>query len=271
MSTELTKSAGQERPAFLTTNTPVLGTEGMAEKVRPSFMKIVQKQSSDQLIELFGSGSIILTPDNELVCKADEVVSFVCLFHFTEFCKWAPIALKGTEPMIADRSFDPKSTIAIKSQSPSTWAEDHPNYPGSEKHQYKYREHLNFIIKLLDPEHAHREPVLISFSKTNYSVGQRLLKLILQRRASIFAGRYQIGVRMREGQENQWRVYTVDIDREASWVADETEFKLYEDAFSYYKDLHKKRELASDYDADEDSEEAVVVDADEEGSDEVPY
>lgn len=249
MSTEIAKT--EDRPSFLQESAPV-GTDGLASKVRPSFVKIVQKQSNDEMIDLFGTGSIILSPDMELVCRADELATFVPLFYYVEYCKWAPLALKGQEPMIVERTFDPKHPVAIRSQSPATWKEDHPSHPGNPKYQYHYREHLNFIIKLTDEEHLHREPVLLSFSKTNYSVGQRLAKLVLQRRASIFAGKYDLGVRVRESAENAWRVYTIDNSQGGSWVSDKAEYDSYAAAHEYYKELQKSRDLDVSYDDESD-------------------
>ena len=90
-----------------------MGTQLVQQKIKPPFLKIVQKQSGDELHAEFGIGSAILVPDRTLVLAPDaEAVRIVPLFFFIEYLKFSPLALKGVEPMIAERSLDPASHVA---------------------------------------------------------------------------------------------------------------------------------------------------------------
>jgi len=254
----------ESRPAFLAERGQV-GTEGLNRKVRPSRTKIVQKNSSDALLEKFSAGTIIVNPDEIPLCLADEVTGFVPLMWYSEYCKMSANALRGTEPYVVERSYDERSPIAIKASSPQTWSEPHPKYADNPKYNYRYVEYMNFIILLTDPEFEHIDPLLLSFGKTNYSSGQRLAKLILQRRASIFAGKYELGTRIRENQENSWRVYTVDNNKDGGWVADGVLYDKLAQMSDYFSKLHESRDLEAEYEDDVVDTEATTVPAGETG------
>jgi hypothetical protein len=145
----------KSRPSYLAELTPEelkQGTEDLGRLIRPSFVKIVQAMTASEVKKQFGEGAIILSPDLIGLANPETKISFVPIVQYTEYCKWAPLALKGSEPMIAERSFDPRSPVAIKSQSPSTWSEPHPKDPANPKMRYRYQEHTNYIIKLVKGE-----------------------------------------------------------------------------------------------------------------------
>lgn len=259
MSNELTPTAKgllaqlPEKPAFLAELDNRQGTEGLSRVVRPSFVKIVQKQSSDELLAKYAPGTIILTPDNIPLTNPSvegSAARFVPLMFYTEYCKWSSILLKGVEPMIVERSFDPQSSVAIKSQSQATWSERHPSYPNDDKYNYRYCEHLNYIIKLVEPDLMETDPVLISFVRTGYTVGQRLAKLILSRKAPLYAGVYKLSSRVKEGQGNTWRIYSVENNDAAPWVDDPELFAAFKAAHEQFHEFVRQRILATDYDAD---------------------
>jgi hypothetical protein len=243
------------RPAFLSTTIVGAGTEGLANIVRPSFVKIVQKNSSDELLDKFGIGAIILTPDMLQLAPPEGTLSFVPILHFVEFCKWSPMKLRNTEPMIVERSFDRNSSVAKKATNSKLWREDHPHHVGDKDYSYRYVEHLNFLIKPSDPESRHLDPMLVSFCKTGYSAGQRLGKLILNRKADIYACQFSLGTRTREGAENKWKVFTVE-NHEQPWVTDEDVFNQCKDLHDFAFELLRKKQLDMNYEAD------VVDDAD---------
>ena len=256
MSTELIP-VNDERPSFLAETQSSAGLEGLASKVRPSFVKIVQKNANDELLEKFDPGQIILTPDMTAITEVDGVVPFTPIMWYSEFCKWAPIKLKGVEQMIVARTFDMNNPIAIKSQSSATWSEPHPQHANDPKYNYRYCEHMNFVVKIMREDLLNLEPVLLSFVKTNYSVGQRLAKLALQKQASLYSGVYELGTRQRQNSENQWRVFTVDNYSKGSWVQDKALYDYLESAHNFYQDMLKRRGLETQYDEeviDEDTQ-----------------
>ncbi len=235
------------------------GTEGLGRIVRPSFCKIVQKMSNDELTEKYGVGAIILTPDMVLLTTGREgakPASFAPVLFYTEYCKWSANALKGQEPMIVERSFDPKSHVALKSQSSATWSEPHPQHVSDPKFNYRYCEHANFIIKLTDPEFMDTDPVLLSFYKTSYQAGQRLGKLCLARKAPVFAGQYVLSTRDKENSQGTFKVYTVDNHPDPwtdPFLCEELE-KMHDD---FYK-LQSNRELDTQYDEEQFVEAAAT-------------
>ena len=233
-----------DKPAFLA-DKQMVGLEGVSRIVRPSMIRIVQKNSSDELTERFAAGSIILMPDSMLLGDPETPVEFVPIMFFQEYCKWSPMKLKGIEPMIKERTFDPNSSTARKAQNPETWSESHPQHPGDEKFNYRYVEHLNFLVKLAGEAFRHLDPVLVSFAKTNYTVGQRLGKLMMARQASIFAGKYVLGTRTRDGQETSWKVYTVD---NAGWNNDEDVYNQCAAIHDQAVELIKSKQIDLNYD-----------------------
>jgi len=106
------------------------GTEELGHYVIPARLKIVQKQSSDELLQEFGQGYVIIMKGDgsaEEVAKmkfdekgnpvSSEGFNFVPLFFFVEYVCWNPIQLKGVAPAIRSRSLDPRSEVALKAKS----------------------------------------------------------------------------------------------------------------------------------------------------------
>jgi hypothetical protein len=240
----------QERPAWLADPTETKGTEGLSRIVRPSFVKLIQKMSNDDLVQKYGVGAIILSPDDILLTGGGEQhapAKFVPILYYPEWCKWSANALKGIEPMIVERTFDMKSPVAMKSQSAVTWSEPHPNHPQDPKMNYRYCEHANFIVKLTDEDLLHTDPVLISFVKTSYKTGSRLGKLALARHAPLFACQYNLSSRDQENQQGKFKVFTVENHPTEPWAPE----SLYNDLAKMHDDFYEllqKRQLETQYD-----------------------
>lgn len=229
------------------------GTEDLGRIVRPSFVKIVQGMSATELKKAFGEGAIVLTPDQLLLAAPDEKTPFIPIVFYTEYCKWAPIGLKGVETMIPERSFDPKSPVALKAQSPATWSEKHPKYPNEEKMNYRYQEHLNFILKLADPTFAAIPPVLISFARSNYQAGQTLGRLALRRKAPLYSQQFLLGTKEKPNQKGgggTYRVYTIEDDSEQMW-ANESNYAITSMLHDEFFELIQSRRLQAEYDNEE--------------------
>ena len=137
-------------------------------RVVPRF-KIIQATTDTELKKNFGEGSIIIRPGDALICKFEEKpesFDFVPLFFFVEWAMWRD--LKGTGPMILDRSHDPTSELATKSKRADTRKE---LYPGHEEYQDKdklynsYVEHLRFIGVIYGDHPLVGTPVTLSFER----------------------------------------------------------------------------------------------------------
>ena len=130
-------SVPADAPAFMQDD-QMMGTEVVSKKIKPPYLKIIQKQSSDELVDEFGKGSAILAPDRILILTADsDPVRIVPVFFFVEYLKMAPIVLKDVEPMIVERSFDPTSEVARRATDRRLWTEKHPNHPDDPTYIYK--------------------------------------------------------------------------------------------------------------------------------------
>ena len=249
MSSEIAKS--EKRPAFLVEQQPQ-GLEGLSDIVRPSFVKIVQNMTEEALVDEFGIGAIILTPDRRLISSGGEAggVAFVPLLYYTEWVKMTSIKLKNVEPMIVERSFDPQSTVAKKASSERTWSEPHPNHPNDEKYNYRYCENLNFIIKFIEEDLMDVEPVLLTLNRTSFVTGQKLAKLALARKHSLFGGVYLLSTRTREGEYTP-KMYTVENHPITPWVTDQALFEQLKKAHEDYDQKLKDRLIVADYDEDD--------------------
>lgn len=247
-----------DRPTFLVEQTDREGTEGLKKIVRPSMVKIVQKMSADELLSQFGMGSMILTPDQLLLSKFGEEngFPFVPILHWIEWCKWTSIRLKGQESMIKERTLDDRHPLAKLCQNEATWVEMHPQYPNDPKYAYRNCEHLNFLVQLWDPDLRHMDPVLVSFVRSNHSMGRRLGKMILNRQASIYAGVYRLFTKNKKGTETDYPAFGVanNSDDLGAWVDSPEAFKALQERHHYFADLYRNDGFEAGYD------EAVVVD-----------
>lgn len=272
--TELAKpSAGamalaKDRPQWLAEKgSEMKGVAELQQVVRPSFVKMVQKMSNEELTERFGVGALVLTPEMVLLTRGGEEnppVAFCPILFYIEYCKWAPITLKGSEPMIVDRTFDPKHPVALKTQSSATWSEPHPKHPNDPKFNYRYCQHLNYIIKLTDEQFISTDPVLVSFVKTSFGAGARLGKLIMSRKADIFTGQYTLSTRDKENAQGKFKVMVAENHPTEPWIGGE----MYDELAKMHdeiRDALEKRRLETQYD-DEVVEEAVFEQTNSTGS-----
>lgn len=253
------------RPTWLgDVNREAKGLEGLSKVVRPSTLKIVQKNSSDELTEKFSVGSMILLPEQLLLADKDSNIIIVPILYYREFIKWAPIALKNVEAAIQGRTFDENSEIGKKARNPALWSEKHPQHPDDKKYNYRYVEHLNFIVKTVSPELIDLDPFVVSFAKTNYVTGTRFAKLALSRKAPLFAGQYSLGTRVREGAENSWRINTIENHIEQPWLSDESLYNACAQLHDDFVALREKQALETQYDQ-EDVVDAEIVSAGDTG------
>ena len=104
----------------------VLGLDALKQYVVPPFIKIIQKQAGDELLEHFGSGDVILSPANAMIAEMprankgrpldDATTSFkiVPVLFYPEWLTWNPIELKAAEQSILYRTLDPNDPIVAK-------------------------------------------------------------------------------------------------------------------------------------------------------------
>lgn len=157
--------------------------------------KIIQPTTDAELTEQFGVGSCIVRPGDTLVSqfKLNQDGSGLTSFHFVPLffvCEWAKWRdLKGTGPMILERSSDPGSDVARRSKSAELRSE---LYPGQEhiddeksKMYFKYVEHLRFIGVIYGDHPLAGTPVTLSFERGEWRQGKNFISAISMRRETI--------------------------------------------------------------------------------------
>lgn len=151
--------------------------------------KIIQATSDGELIKNFGVGTAIIRPGDAMICKHGEnpdSFDFVPLFFFREWAKWRD--LKGTGPMVLDRSFNPTSLLAQNSANSDLRKE---LYAGQEslddksKMYYAYVEHLRFIGVIYGEHPLVGIPVTLSFERGEWGQGKNFISAVSLRRQII--------------------------------------------------------------------------------------
>ena len=160
----------------------------MEHRTVPRF-KIIQATSDTDLIKNFGVGTVIVRPGDAMICKFEEEPKdfcFVPLFFFVEWAKWRD--LKGSGPMILDRTHNATSEIAQKSKNADSRRE---LYEGQENAQeidklyYSYVEHLRFIGVIYGDHPLVGTPVTLSFERGEWGQGKNFISAISLRRQTI--------------------------------------------------------------------------------------
>lgn len=148
--------------------------------------KILQATTNNDLLKNFGVGSCIVRPGDTLVAKYGEEPStfeFVPLYFMTEYAKWRD--LKGSGPMILERSVDPGSELARKAASSDLRKELYPGMDGvpeDNKMYYSYVEHLRFIGVIYGDHPLAGTPVTLSFERGEWRQGKNFISAVSLRR-----------------------------------------------------------------------------------------
>lgn len=231
------------------------GLEVLKQYVTPRRLKIVQRNSDEELLTTFFQGDIIVHPDNELVCsmKRDKQgrptgesdgFLFTPLYMFLEFCTWNPFKLKGKEPAIINRSTDPHGRIAMKARNPETRFEQHPKDPSL---QIRHVEHLNFVVAIEGVNDD--EPVLLTFDRGDHRAGRQFCDLVVNRKGSLYGGVYAADLVLRENDHGMW--WGVDVSNpsieDSPPFVDEVTYKKYKALHQYYLELHQGSTLRPEY------------------------
>lgn len=152
--------------------------------------KIVQATTEQELQGSFGVGSCVVRPGDALVAKFNaepKTFDFVPLFFVCEYAKWRD--LKGTGPMILERSADPGSDLARRAKSAELRKEAYPNQnhiaDEKDKMYYSYVEHLRFIGVIYGDHPLAGTPVTLSFERGEWRQGKNFISAITMRREEV--------------------------------------------------------------------------------------
>ena len=273
VSQDITKVSPQfELPAYMG-GEKVTGLEALKQFIVPPFIKIIQKQSGDELLKLFGSGDVILSPMNAYITEmprdekgrpldgAKASFKFVPIFFYPEWISWNPIELKGSEPSIRYRTVDSNDPVVTKCRNASLRSENHPSDPTG-KLQIRHCEHLNFLVMLWDHTLG-REPAILSFSRGEWKAGSRFAGLIQMRKAPLYGCVFEATVSMRHGQLGDWFGFDIANPEEGSPWVDETFYPTVKSLHEEFAEYHRDARIQASYDATPDVDEAASKGSDE--------
>lgn len=249
-----------------------MGMEDITKKIRPPFLKIIQKQSGNELLELFGNGAAVLVPDRTLILSGPDAapVRFVPLCFYSEYLKLVPLKLKDQEGMFKERTFDHNSKLAAACRDPNKWKEMHPNFPNNPDYAYRNCEALNFLCAFKEDHIQLEMPFILSFSRGSYGKGQQFCNLIHMRKRPPFACVFELSVDPTPGKNSsgEWWRFRVDNPREGAWVTNEEEYNGYKALHLETKKRITEGILDTQYDAADlsDGDTGAAVNTGEYGS-----
>lgn len=241
-------------PSFMQDETH--GLDDLGTYIIPPRLKVVQRQSSTELLSLFNPGTLIAVPQMVEVSGMEDSMTglpffFTPLFFFAEWLAWNPIEMKGVLNSIRERTLDPESALAAKARNPRLWREVCPE---SKDHKIRNCEHLNLVVLLLGDNVLAGTPMVISFSRSEHKCGSKLLSLIKMRKAPIFGCQFMGVVGHRANNKGEW--FGVDVVNPAGdsnitpFVQDEETYKRLKALHLELKEAHEKMQIRVDYDED---------------------
>lgn len=249
------------------------GVDQLNKVIRPPRIKVVQKMSGGVFSEKFNVGDVIMVPQCHMLAPVklndkgkptDEgnPLYFVPLFFFVEWCAWNPIDLRGTVNAVRERSFDPKSEIAIRSRDEKTRLGPYPEDPTNPKLAVRYVEHLNYVVMLIEHETATGIPMVMSFARAEHAAGSNFAALIKMRRSSIFGGQFEAVAKHRTNQKGDWFGIDVSNPRPDAPVGPWVSRDMY-DAFKVMHEEYSKAHADKLIDVDYEDPDAGEVDAEQ--------
>ena len=237
------------------------GMEGMEKYLTPPRLKVCQSNRKEQY-KTFPEGSVLVVPQNEVVCILGEFFIFTPIYTFDNFCVHNPWALRDKLNMIRELSHDPDGEIGRKCRAFTT--EPCPEDP---KEDIKYATHINTLIYIHGVPALRNTPVVLSQFLGEWKSGKKMLNLLAARTANgtpIYAHKLMGRVILRKEKGNEW--YGLDVSNPSAdydgtpWVEDP---KLF-DEFAKLREQTKanRTRLVVDY-----SDEAAGPSVDEVTSD----
>lgn len=220
-----------------------LGIERLSQYVLPPMLKVVQKQSSDELLTKFGMGSVIANPGQKLVFDPGDGTpfDFITLFFYVEFCAWNPIEKKGQLNAIRERTLDETSELAMRARDPMRWLEPLPRDASDEKQLFiRNVEHLNFLVLIEGIPDLDPLPHIISFCRGEHKTGRYLSNLVSMRNAPICGCRFSAttsqGGQGRSNAKGSWSGLDI-VNANEPWVGPDLfpkcleQFRFFEESF----------------------------------------
>lgn len=233
------------------------GIEELQQYIIPPRLKVIQKVSSAELLEIFNPGDIIISPNNVMIAEMGvekgkstgktSGFDFTPVFFFCEWCEWNPILLKGQVPAIRNRTFDSTSIIAMNAKNPDRRFLPHPEYS---EMKLRYVEHLNFMILL----HGIDQPVILSFSRAAHAAGRAFCGLIRMRNAPLFGCVFHGTTVIKKNQQGDWWEFAVtNPSKDTPQWAEKDTYDSLKITHENLKKAHQAARLRPEYHDHDDS------------------
>lgn len=230
------------------------GMEDMQQFLTPPRLKVCQSNRKEQYKQ-FPEASVLVTPQNEIVCLLGEFFIFTPIYVFDTYCIHNPWNLRETLKLnwIRETSGDPDGEIARKARKFTT--EPCPEDP---KEKITYAVHINTVMYIHHVESLRHTPVTFSQFIGEAKSGRRMLDLFQARTSNgtpLYAHKFMARVNPtpRKSKGNEW--YGIDVTNPSAdydgtpWVDDP---KLFEDLGKLREKMKANRDNIIDYTKDDD-------------------
>jgi len=239
---------GVELPEWLAQE-EVVGVEDLSKHIVPARIKVVQKQSKQELLDLFMPGDVIAVPLMAVIAEGERDAkgrpveggearfNIIPVFFYAEYCTWNDREKCPNDPAILYRTLDPKDPVAIKARNQRTRIENHPSVADA---KVEHAEHLNFVVVLDDHPLGMDQQFILSFMRGSHQQGTNFAARIKARKAPIFGCRFEAKVMLKKNMKGEW--FVLDCDNpsdERPWVDKDTYEALkmvHEQYQQYYND-----------------------------------
>lgn len=221
------------------------GMEGMGQWRQTSRVKIIQAQTADELIDDFGVGTAIISPDSLIMAEYGEPVRLVPLFHYSSFALWRDNRDKDGLPVV-EEVYNQTHPIAIKALNP---AEREQPYDDGTNRLWRYVHHLNWVVEVQDGP-ARGAVAIVSFDRGSYSTGRKFINYLERREqkgAPLYGNIVELAVEKRTNRnDDRFFVFEFGTPSDgAQYVTDPEELKRLRDAYLSIKEAYEQGALRS--------------------------
>ncbi len=213
----------------------------------PSVLKKLESGSNPQeLVDEYGPGSIILTPQNECIWrKNDKPFQFIPILFTPVVRKWLDFD-DPEGPSVVDFSFDMGSQLArIGRNAEQRNSEEY----GTSGFKYQYVEHLMFTGVLYDGEHTGTQCTM-SFERSGHFKGLAFNSAIRGRKITINnvlkpqpMWSQVWGFELVEKHNFKGRWHALNFRTVQPTIIDEQHAKPFKKLYDTWKEMQKKRQI----------------------------
>jgi hypothetical protein len=242
------------------------GAEDFAQYIQPPRLKVVQKSASDELLERFNPGDVILIEQGQdpvLVAPIElnangkpgdngKPFHVIPIFFYPEWCTWNPIEKKGAEPAIVQRTIDPNDPLVALCRNAKLRQEQCGEVEGKAIYR-RHVEHLNFIFLITGQHELAGVQCVMSFFRGEHRSGSSFMALHNKRKAKLYGCVYQAQVAKRVTQHT-WHGIDMSNPSAESKIAPfvtQEQFSLLEPVAKELAEAHKKNLIVTHYDDDD--------------------